>query len=190
MAAPLIATDIDMSPLPSSNNSSTWHDAQEYPMQEEYYEADDVFTTRPFPTMEDLCEEMGHFYPLERQTRANYIEHVGSYNGLVMYSPSVTMTVTEVREKPMQKVTRQVSVVGRQAKKLSGGLGRKASKLLRLTTTPDLVRNKQRTTVDDDDEWGFNHQVELGREVEAAAEPDDHMSYIDGDISRRRMGSR
>lgn len=111
---------------------------------------------------------MGLFYPLERQHHGStsYIDDVGGSTGLVMHSTSVTATVTEIREKPMRKMTRHVSNVGRQVRKLSGELGWRASKLLRMNTAPNIVRNKQHEGFDLEAEWQLNGQVDLGREVD------------------------
>jgi hypothetical protein len=155
MTSPLIAFHSNA----PSGATSTYYVAPEYLSGED---EDDAY--RPFPTMESLCRELGLSYPLERQI-ARYVNEVGGYNGPVIYSPAVTTTVTELRERPIRKVTRRVSVVGRQARKLSGELGRRASRLLRLTTVPDLIRAKERTAMDNDSQCNLTLQVDLGREV-------------------------
>jgi hypothetical protein len=170
MMAPLDSHAIDTSPRQSVHSaaaSSTYVLAPEWAADPEY---------RPFPTMATICQEEGLFYPLERQGQDRYIEDVGGYSGPVHRSvdvietvtelPPVCGTVTEYKEPALSKMTRRVSNVGRQARKLSDELGRKASKLLHRNNAPNVVRNKQRDGFDLEEEWQMTGQVDLGREVE------------------------
>lgn len=165
--SPLIALNVDSSRPKSYRSRATSVTSSTYILAPEYQVAeDDSYEYHPFPTMAELCHELGLFYPLERQPDA-YIDRVGGYTGPITYAPPVTTEVRELRERSIRKVTRRVSVVGRRARKLSGELGRRASRLLGLNTVPDLTRRKERTAMDMDDdiEWSLTTPNDMEKEV-------------------------
>ena len=166
--------------LPPSRGSSR---PSQYELAPEYMydDASSTHTTyRPFPTMADLCREENLFYPLERQGHPPaYIDDVGGYSGPAMHSDAVTMTVRECgemlpvdhrvyeepRAPPMRRMSRRVSNAGRQARKWSGELGRRASKILRFSMIPVITHSKRRDDFDLEQEWHDPPQVQLGREI-------------------------
>ena len=185
MLIPLVNPDENW--YPPSSRAST-HQTSQYELAHELMAEQDrieaIEDSRPFRTMADLCEEYNLFYPLEREEGEPpaYIDDVGGYNGPVMHGDGV---VTSVREcstdrlppiepnvynepklNPVRKMSVHVTNAGRQARKWSGDLGRRASKLLRINMVPDLIRNKQREGFDLEQEWqDAMPQVDLGREV-------------------------
>jgi hypothetical protein len=151
-----------------------------YMMTSEYQDddTDDQDFSRPFTTMGRILQEEG-FPPLERQSNGHltYINDVGGYTGPVLsqYDDDIIVTeryvretysVTEIKEKPMRKMSRRVSTVGKRARKLSDELGRRASKLLQMNMAPNIIRSKHRDGFNLEEEWHAAPQVDLGREVE------------------------
>lgn len=143
-------------------------------------DTDDQDFSRPFTTIGRILHEEG-YPPLERQSdgEPTYINDVGGFSGPVLsqYGEDIIVTeryvemeevasMLEIREKPMQKMTRRVSTVGKRARKLSDELGRRASKLLRMNTAPNIIRSKHREGFNLEEEWHAAQQVDLGREVE------------------------
>lgn len=151
-----------------------------YMMASEYQDddTDDQDFSRPFTTMGRILQEEG-FPPLERQTDGDltYINDVGGFSGPVLphYGEDVLVSeryvgevssVIDIREKPMRKMSRRVSTVGKRARRLSDMLGRRASKLLRMNMAPNIIRSKDRDGFNLEEEWHAAPHVDLGREVE------------------------
>ncbi|KIW07653.1 uncharacterized protein PV09_01595 [Verruconis gallopava] len=174
MMAPLLPQHFNW-PMPPTQYPS--------PSSSTYYLAPDsmdeaeVDNRNTFPSMPSICPEEDPFYPLERQCGQipSYINRSEVYTRVDAYSNVATITkISESKERPIQKMSRRVSIVGRnaskQARKLSGELVRKGGKILSLNKAPDLIRMKQRTAMDEEMNWLTHRQVDLGREVD----PDDN----------------
>lgn len=135
----------------------------------------------PFNTMASLCEEYGLLYPLERQGARQHIENVGGFTGPALAAHGVDYQVSVVEcngnrtlingeKRRMSSISRSASVIGKRARKFSGEISRRASKLLKMTSTPNVVRHGGRALMVDEDGELLDRSkyVSLGREVDSS----------------------